>query len=161
MCQSRGAEADPPDVTSDETQRMPSWVWKLPAGVSFGMFIFCIIGPLLWPITFLSFSKLVLDVYVLYLVFYISMVICGLQRIHVSERERLPIREMQSVFSYAFIIPNYKEEITVLECTIANLASHPYAKRYLSDTGSRPAYNHSSFNSPLPDHRLLHCDPMW
>ncbi|KAL3921997.1 MAG: hypothetical protein SGPRY_004714 [Prymnesium sp.] len=87
-----------------------------------------VIVPIVWPIAFLLFSKAVLSVYILYLFFYMLAVASGLRRIWCAEREALPVREVQSPLYYAFIIPNYMEDLAVLECTLSNLASHPYAK---------------------------------
>ena len=115
--------------TVNETQHMPQWAWRVPSAVSYSLLAACVLGPLLWPMSFLPMSKAVLYFYLFYAVFYVMFVLFGLRRIMLQEQEELPVRDAPSSFYYAFIVPNYMEEPEVLECTLANLASHPYAKR--------------------------------
>eukprot|EP00966_Prymnesium_polylepis_P250302 5787556-Prymnesium_polylepis.1 len=115
--------------SSNETVHMPTWAWRVPSFVSYSLLASCVLLPVLCPTHFLPVSKAILKVYLLYAVFYVTMVLVGLCRIMRQEKETLRVREVQSAFYYAFIVPNYMEEPEVLQCTLAHLAAHPYAKR--------------------------------
>ena len=116
-------------LNSDETSLLPIWVWWIPSFLSYSLVVINTMVPLLYPVQFLVVARHVLRFYLVYALFYASIVLFGLCRIIMQEHEYLPVKDEKSNFYYAFFVPNYMEDIEVLECTLANLAAHPYAKR--------------------------------
>ncbi|KAL1523497.1 hypothetical protein AB1Y20_018435 [Prymnesium parvum] len=119
----------PGSTDSNETRSLPTWVWRVPFAVSGSAVVLCALTPLMYPVNFFNYANATLQIFLTYAVIYASIVVYGVRKIAASEAEPLYPSELRSSFYYAFIVPNYKESVEVLEATIANIADHPYAAK--------------------------------
>lgn len=107
----------------------PSFCWCVPLCVSATLLAACIVLAALAPHTYSTYAKACLLLLVAHGAVLACVALRGLLRLRASEGEDLLLPLSPSPFYYAFVLPNYLEDIGVLRATLAHLATHPCASQ--------------------------------